>query len=350
MPYPIHKLPPYSVQEVIVALSETVDWSLSLYGVPDQWQRSKGAGVRVAVLDTGIDASHPDLATAIDDARDFTRSRVGPIDMNGHGTHTAGTIGARQNAIGVVGVAPECRLLVGKVLGDSGSGDGVGVAAGIDWAADSGADVISMSLGSPASDERIALAIERAVNKGVFVIAAAGNTGRQDDVNFPARWKGRPNLARDSIAVAAVDREGRVARFSSRGPEVDIAAPGVDITSTYKGGGYAKLSGTSMATPFVAGVVALTVAIHRETLNPKTPLRTMAQLREHLSRTARDAGKIGQDNEYGSGLIDPGSMLARSDGGDGQSPLISFAGVEIYAPARSGDLVSLDINAANDQG
>ncbi len=348
MPHPIYTLPPYSVQKVIVALSESIDWSLAMYGVPDGWRLSKGAGVRVAVLDTGIDENHPDLVDSVDDARDFTGSRYGPIDKNGHGTHTAGTIGARQNDVGVVGVAPECRLLIGKVLGDSGSGDGAGVAAGIDWAADAGADIISMSLGSPQADNRIALAIERAVSKGNFVIAAAGNTGRQDDVNFPARWKGRPNPARDTIAVAAVDREGRVARFSSRGPEVDIAAPGVDITSTYLNGGYAKLSGTSMATPFVAGVVALTVAIHRETLKPKTPLRDIGQLREHLSRTARDAGKIGQDNEYGAGLIDPVSMLAREDGDAGQSPMLSFAGVQIYAPARAGDLVSLDINA-NDQ-
>ncbi len=343
MSQPLHRIPPYSVQEVLVALSETIDWSLELYGVPEQWQRSHGAGVRVAVLDTGIDADHPDLHEAIAETRDFTGSRRGAHDMNGHGTHCAGTIAARQNAVGVVGVAPQCSLLAGKVLGDSGSGDGAGVAAGIDWASEQGADVISMSLGSPQADERIALAIERAVGRGVFVIAAAGNSGRPDDVNFPARWKGRPRLQRDTIAVAAVDRDGKVARFSSRGPEVDIAAPGVDITSTYLRGGYAKLSGTSMATPFVAGVVALTVAVHRQTENPQTPLGTMAELREHLSRTARDAGDIGTDPEYGAGLIDPASMLAREQADDDRSPLLQFGSVSIYFPARDGDLMSVDI-------
>jgi len=343
MTHPIHKLPPFTVHEVLVSLAETIDWSLKLFGVPDAWQSTQGEKVRVAVLDTGIDENHPDLVDAIDDARDFTRSPHGPIDVNGHGTHTAGTIAARQNDVGVVGVAPKCRLLIGKVLGDSGAGDGAGVAAGIDWAADSGADLISMSLGSPAPDERIALAIERAVSKGKFVIAAAGNSGRQNDVGFPARWKGRPNEQRDTIAVAAVDRDGRVARFSSRGPEVDIAAPGVDITSTYKGGGYATLSGTSMATPFVSGVVALSIAIHRQTLQPKTPLRTMSQLREHLNRTARDAGKIGHDDAYGAGLIDPASMLAREDNTDARRPLLDFVGIQIFSPAREGDLVSLEV-------
>lgn len=345
MPHPTHTLPPFTVQEVMVALNETVDWSLALYGVPEQWQRSQGAGVRVAVLDTGIDEGHPDLSDAISDARDFTGSRFGPQDRNGHGTHCAGTIAARQNAIGVVGVSPQCSLLVGKVLGDSGSGEGGGVAAGIDWACEHGADVISMSLGSPQADERIALAIERAVGQGKFVIAAAGNSGRADDVNFPARWKGRPRPQRDTIAVAAVDREGRVAPFSSRGPEVDIAAPGVDITSTYLRGGYAKLSGTSMATPFVAGVVALTLAVHRQTENPQTPLRTMAELREHLSRTARDAGELGQDDEYGAGLIDPSSMLEREQETEERLPALSFAGVKVYLPAREGDLMSLDVGA-----
>lgn len=340
---PRHTLPPFTVQEVSVSLSETVDWSLALYGVPEQWQRCRGDGVRVAVLDTGVDVRHPDLRDAIADTRDFTGSPHGPQDRNGHGTHCAGTIAARENAVGVIGVAPQSSLLVGKVLGDSGSGDGAGVAAGIDWACEQGADVISMSLGSPQADERIALAIERAVEQGKFVIAAAGNSGRPDDVNFPARWKGRPRAQRDTIAVAAVDRRGRVARFSSRGPEVDIAAPGVDITSTYLRGGYAKLSGTSMATPFVAGVVALTLAVHRQAENPRTPLRTMAELREHLSRTARDAGELGPDDEYGAGLIDPGSMLMREQAADEQLPALQFGGVKVYLPAREGDLVSLDI-------
>lgn len=299
----MYRLPPFRVESVFTALSETIDWGLSAYHIPDHWKATRGKGIKVAVLDTGIDESHPDLADAIDDARDFTRSRFGPVDQNGHGTHTSGTLAARQNNMGVIGVAPDCRLLVGKVLGDDGAGSAAIVAAGIDWACDSGADVISMSLGSPQGDDALLAAVSRAASKGKFLIAAAGNDGRADSVNFPARW-------RDTVAVAAVDRAGQLARFSSRGPEVDVAAPGEDIVSTWLRGGYAKLSGTSMATPFVAGVVVLALSLQRQAQNSTALFRTISDLRELLSRTSTDAGPAGRDDGFGWGLIDPDSLLS----------------------------------------
>ncbi|MEX2138675.1 MAG: S8 family serine peptidase, partial [Pirellulales bacterium] len=173
---------------------------------------------------------------------------------------------------------------------------------GLDWACDNGANVVSMSLGSPQPEAPLQAAIQRATAKGVFLIAAAGNTGRPQSVNYPARW-------RETIAVAAVDRNGRLSRFSSRGPQVDIAAPGQDVLSTYRDGSYAKLSGTSMAAPFVAGVVALLIALHRDAKDARTPLRNLADLREHLRRTAREAGPIGHDPGYGWGLINPDGLL-----------------------------------------
>jgi subtilisin family serine protease len=151
-------------------------------------------------------------------------------------------------------------------------------------------------------------AITRAAAKGVFVIAAAGNSGQFARIDYPARWP-------ETIAVAAVDRSGRLARFSSQGPRVDIAAPGQNILSTYRGG-YARLSGTSMAAPFIAGVVALLVSLHssrrpcagrNESL---TPLRNIDDLREHLRRTALDVGPAGHDPGYGWGLINPDRLLA----------------------------------------
>jgi len=302
---PLYRLPPYRVEATYSAqaMTEIIDWGLTLLHVPNHWKRTEGQSVRVAVLDTGIDESHPDLANAIDETHDFTGSRFGPADHNGHGTHVAGIIAARKNDRGVVGVAPQSRLLVAKVLGDDGAGASTAVAAGIDWACDQRAAVISMSLGSREPDSHLLAAIKRAIDKETFIIAAAGNSGRPQSVDYPARW-------RETIAVDAIDRNGRLTRFSSRGPEVDIAAPGQDVLSTYLRGGYAKLSGTSMAAPFVTGVVALLVALHRDNADARTPLRNTRDLHEHLRRTARDAGPVGHDPGYGWGLIDPNRLLA----------------------------------------
>ncbi len=303
------RLPPYRVESVTIALAETVDWGLSNYQIPQQWRDTRGQGVRVAVLDTGVEEQHPDLKDSIDEARDFTGSMFGPSDRAGHGTHVAGTIGARRNQTGVIGVAPECRLLIGKVLGDDGSGRDDQVAAGIDWACDSGADILSMSLGSPQPSAAIAAAIQRAVAKGKFVICAAGNSGRPNSVDYPAKLP-------ETVAVGAVDRHGRVARFSSQGDEVDICAPGEDVLSTYLNGSYAKLSGTSMATPFVSGVVALMLAKHR--LNGgQSPIHNNQQLIAHLQKSATDAGPTGKDPSYGYGLIDPALVL------QGATPIVA---------------------------
>ncbi len=237
-----YRLPPFRVAAAYTQLSETTDWGLALLHVPEHWKQTQGQGIRVALLDTGLEHTHVDLLGAVDDLCDFTGSPSGALDRVGHGTHTAGIVGARRNDRGVVGVAPECRLLIGKVLGDDGSGLDDSVAAGIDWAVQSGADVISLSLGAPTPSPAIAAAVSRAVAAGKFLICAAGNDGQSAGVNYPARFD-------DTVAVGAVQRDGRIAEFSSRGPEVDLCAPGEDILSTYLGGGYARLSGTSMAAP-----------------------------------------------------------------------------------------------------
>ena len=310
---PIYRLPPYRVEMVLLALAETIDWGLAAYGIPAVWKHSQGRGVKVAVLDTGIDDSHPDLASTVLEARDFTGSATGQRDYAGHGTHVAGIIAARQNQQGVVGICPGLNeagggLLVGKVLGDDGAGTDSSVVAGIEWAAAQGAHLISMSFGSPVPSTVMQDAIRSVVSGGVFVICAAGNNGADNSVDYPGRWI-------ETIAVGAVDRHGRVASFSSRGPEVAVAAPGQDVLSTYPRNRYAKLSGTSMATPFVTGVVALMLAKHRQQ-GSQTPIQTVTQLREHLARTATDAGSPGRDPAYGYGLINPASMLEPLEPGE----------------------------------
>jgi subtilisin family serine protease len=295
-------LPPFRIEARRTSLEETIDWGLAAYNVPNHWRNTSGQGVRVAVLDTGIDAQHADLSAAIDRVGNFAPSGRATRDANGHGTHVAGIIAARRNGVGLVGVAPECRLLVARVLDDRGRGSDGSVAAGIEWAVQAGADVLSLSLGMPGYSARIAAAIGRAVQAGRYVVCAAGNSGRLDSVDFPAR------LA-ETLAVGAVDRRGRVARFSSRGPQVDLCAPGEDILSTWTGGGYARLSGTSMAAPFVTGIVALVLAQHRRQPG-RTPVTNTRQLLEHLRRTALDAGPAGHDPHYGYGLINPDALLA----------------------------------------
>ncbi|TXH09678.1 MAG: hypothetical protein E6R03_16365, partial [Hyphomicrobiaceae bacterium] len=127
---PIFTLPPIRREIVPISLSQTVDWGLGLFGIPSLHRRSRGVGIKVAVCDTGIDLTHPDLAGAVADSKDFTASRGGVQDMQGHGTHVAGTIAARDNSLGVLGVAPDCQLLIGKVLGDDGSGTSTAIANG----------------------------------------------------------------------------------------------------------------------------------------------------------------------------------------------------------------------------
>jgi subtilisin len=298
---PEFRIPNFNVQQLVVACSETVDWSLTEFDIPSLWKKTTGKGVKVAVLDTGCAVLHPDLKDQLLDAVDFTNSKVGPADTNGHGTHCCGVIAAQRNKVGIVGVAPEAKLLVGKVLGDGGVGSVETIVKGIEWAVSKKADIISMSFGANVSDKRLQKAVELAHSKGVLLIAAAGNEGPgPQTVGYPARY---PQV----LSVAAIDPNRKVAKFSSRGPEVDIAAPGVDILSCYPPKNYAKLSGTSMATPFVAGVVALLLSYNRA--KGISSVRNTSDLIEVVKATAFDAGSQGFDNEYGWGLINPKGLI-----------------------------------------
>lgn len=335
-------LPPVPVT---TALAETVDWSLSTSGIPDLWKLTEGEGIKVAILDTGADMNHPDLRDAIDDAKDFTNSRFGEADRNGHGCWCAGMVGARRNDGGMIGVAPKCRLLIGKVLGDGGSGGSDAVAAGIDWALSSGADIISMSLGSRQPDPWIKAANQRAAKAGKFVFCAAGNDGSTNAVGYPAAWD-------FNIAVTAVGKNGRPAPFASLGKEADIAAWGVDMISCAPGGGYQSMSGSSMATPWVAGVAALLLARHRKLgHNSKSPLETTGQMIEHLRRGAVDVGQA-QSGSYAGALIKPETIIAGEGEGDskpapinGEPRLIQQIGsFGLYMPARPADALQFSLS------
>lgn len=231
---------------------------LDLIQAPAAWELSKGDGVRVSVLDTGCQVSHPDISGKVKASRNFTTGKAGDVsDKNGHGTHTAGTVGAiTNNKKGVAGVGYNCELAIGKVLGPAGGYDSW-IAAGIDWSWKvAGAKVISMSLGGLGTSTVLDDAVENAAPNAVLV-AAAGNSGANMDASFDASQLEFPGAHPLCVSVAAVDASGTLADFSNYGSTVDVAAPGVNVASTYKGNGYALMSGTSMATPHVAGAAAL---------------------------------------------------------------------------------------------
>ncbi len=275
------------------AARERINWGQYLLGIPDSWTQSQGKGIKVAVLDTGIDMDHPDLADAIADHKDFTGDGI--EDANGHGTHCAGIIGARLNGVGFVGVAPKCKLLIGKVLNNSGSGSYEWISSGIDWAVQKGAHVISMSLGGPSTEPTLHRSIHLALAEGRTIICAAGNQG-----SFGVNTIGYPGRYGSVITIAAHDLNGNPAGFSSRGGEIDFMAPGTDIWSTYKEGGFAELSGTSMATPFVAGMAALLLSKHQQRQG-STPIHTNEDLRDHFLFMAAHRGW--HDNASGYGPI-----------------------------------------------
>jgi len=292
----LQKLSKIKNQHTKEQAAERIDWAGAILGIPAIWQQTQGVGVRVAILDTGIDTDHPDLEAAIVASEDFTGDGI--EDVNGHGTHCAGVVGARLNGVGFVGVAPQSELLIAKVLGNDGRGASAWIADGIYWAVDNKADIISMSLGASRSSSVIYQAIQYALFHGVVVICAAGNEGSlmTNSVGYPGRYGG-------VITVAAHDRNGNPSGFSSRGGEVDIMAPGTDIWSTYKDGGYQSLSGTSMATPFVAGLAALIASKHKATASSNTPLDNCEDMKNHLLVMATHPGY--HDNQSGYGPLQP---------------------------------------------
>ena len=285
---------------VVRAAGQTTPWGVEKIGSVSAWTATTGAGINVALLDTGMDYDHPDLAGnigggvsfAMGSGRDGSTSQRDWDDRNGHGSHCAGIVAAIANDAGVVGVAPGATLWAVKVLGDAGTGYASDVIQGLEWCRDHNIQVVSMSLGSGHSTS-LQNACDAAYNAGLLLIAAAGNNSGA--VSYPAAYA-------SVIAVSAVASSGQFASFSSFGPEIELTAPGVDIYSTYEAGGYATLSGTSMACPHVAGVAALVWSA------PGLGCSSAAAVRTRLRETARDLGLAPAQQGYG--MVDAAAAVA----------------------------------------
>ena len=290
-----------------------------------------GAGVNVSIIDTGIDYTHPDLDGNCKGGYDFVNNDNDSMDDAGHGTHCAGIVAAEDDGSGVVGVAPEAHLYGVKVLNSSGIGYVTDVIAGINWSVQNDMQIISMSLGGGNSVSKEA-ACDAAYNAGIVVVASAGNSGNPpgmgDNVGYPAAYS-------SVIAVAATASNDKRARWSSTGPDVELAAPGVSINSTVPGG-YDIKSGTSMACPHVAGTAALVMAAY--------PGWNSSQVRQQLRDTADDLGAAGRDNLYGHGLVDADEAAYQP------IDVHDIAVTSIVAPSYvvKGDLVSVNVSVTNE--
>jgi subtilisin family serine protease len=282
--------------------------------LPAAWDLTIGRDdLVVAVVDSGVDLDHPDLAGRLVQGIDIVNGDNLPDDDLGHGTMVAGIVAARtSNGTGVAGVTWRGGLMPVKVLDANGVGNDADIAAGIVWAADHGAAVINLSLGGPGSSRILQTAIDHAVARNVVVVAAAGNEGTSEP-NWPAAAVG-------AVAVGATDGSNNRASFSNFGPWLDLMAPGTRIFSTATGVDfpYALGSGTSYSTPIVAGAALLARSADR-TATPE-------QLAERLRRGARDLGAPGFDSTFGAGLVDVLATLRLG------SPSLSQAGANGSIP------------------
>jgi subtilisin len=341
----------YVEEDTMVTLSDpdaelSASWGVMKIGADTvQATGNQGEGIKVAVIDTGINYLHEDLQANYKGGYDFVNKDYFPFDDNGHGTHCAGIIAAADNDIAVVGVAPKASLYALKVLNSAGSGYTSDIIAAIQWATtNTKMDVISMSLGSSVGSTALQQACDAAFNSGIVVVAAAGNNGAArtgTNILYPARYT-------NVIAVGATDQNNVRASFSNTGPELDLMAPGVSILSDYidvSPGDYPLnrdtlyMSGTSMATPHVAGTAALILKSYEpgwQTLGYTNGngVWSAQEVTNVLTATADDLGATGKDNYYGYGIVDA-DQAALPPNTPPPTPSVIVSSVGITTPSGS---------------
>ena len=278
----IQVIPTLSIE--IKKQGQEIPWGVKKIGAPSVWKDTAGQGVRVGIIDTGVDLSHPDLEDNIKKAG-WVLECQNIVDDNGHGSHVAGTIAALDNDIGVIGAAPKVEIYAVKAFSKSGRGNISDVIEGLDWCVQNKVQIINMSFGFKKS-KALEKAVKEVYKRKIVLVAAAGNSGGDNSVMYPARYP-------EVIAVAASNSDDKVAWFSSGGAEVDVMAPGAGILSTHKNGGYKTMSGTSMACPHVTAACALILS--KSNLDPNG-------VKEVLLKSCKDMGY--SKTKQGAGLID----------------------------------------------
>ena len=311
-------------------------WHLPRVGAPIAWDTTTGsASVTIAVVDSGVEATHPDLAGRVLAGYDFANNDSNPADDNGHGTAVAGVAAARGNdGIGVAGAAWNVSILPVKTMGANGSGSYSAIANGITFSADRGARIINLSLGGTATSSTLQSAVSYAWNKNCVIIAAAGNNGTSTTV-YPAAY---PNV----IAVSATTSADTTASFSSFGSFVDLSAPGQDITTSWPGGSYVTISGTSFSSPLTAGVAALVLSIN--------PTLSNSQVNSLLTSNTDDLGAAGYDIYFGTGRLNAARVVAAVPPRDTTAPVTAVTNPRDGASIAGLRSVSVSVASSDNVG
>ena len=274
--------------------AQVLGWEIQKLNINHHWALTEGAGVTVAVIDTGCDLSHDDLRENLLPGKNFINENKQPYDDNGHGTHVAGTIAAVNNGTGMVGVAPKTKIVPVKALDKKGGGSTHVIARAVEWAVSRRVDFITMSLGSGGMDAGLKQAIDYAEQMNVVVFCAAGNSGPNVDIMYPARFN-------NTISIGAVNDRFDRTKFSCSGESLDFMAPGLNIFSTVPNNRYAIMSGTSMSNPFATGCASLLLSYNKR--HHKYNLRTYRDyvdfFKKHTIQVSNPAHRTKRYQGYG---------------------------------------------------
>jgi subtilisin family serine protease len=292
----VHAPPALYLQQspVLRQPGASVPWGVRQIKSPDAWKETRGGRIRIGVIDTGIDYMHPDLRGRISRGINLLHSSMLPTDDNGHGTHISGTIAASNPDSGIVGVAPGAIIHPVKAFDHNGTAFVSDIVQGVDWCVRNRMHIINMSFGMKIRSKSLHDAVRNAHKMGIVVVASSGNEGKHSSIDYPARFA-------QAISVGATSSHKKIAPFSNRGKSIDLYAPGDKIKSTWLQHKYMELSGTSMATSHVSGVIALMLAAK--------PSLTPGEIKSLLQKTSNPISGLKSRAGIRGGEIDAARVL-----------------------------------------